>query len=147
MTKTYQHKNTHNFTTPVVLPNGARVFVHFKNGGTQPVPRKSFFVTDVKEIQEALENDKGFNTQFILLSTEGEEAKQEEVPEVPKAVAGPEVPQDGPVEVPEVQSVTQAKDWLIENVEGTKISQLSNKQKVLEYAREKGYSFPALEAE
>ena len=131
--------------------NGNLVQVSFKGGVNKPFFMPGRFHTTNPELQQAIEASAGFNVDYRLEYSEGEpevvaevpQPEAPEKPEEPKAEEPAQTPEE-PMDYPEITSVTQAKQKLIDLFEDVKISTLKNKNDVLAKATEKNVTFSNL---
>jgi hypothetical protein len=150
------------------LVNGKAISVTFQNGIRRPVLVRGRFSTSDPDLQAVMEADKEFNVQFKLEHTDefpDEVQSEEGNPPAntgtdenqegnPPANTGTDENQEGNppantggadegqvTDYPEITSVNQAKQKLIELFPDVKISTLKNRVDVLAKATEKKVSF------
>lgn len=108
----------------------APIRMQFTRTTFSPVMHQGYFITKDPDEEKAIEK----LPQFGKFFTKVKQAKQD----APKKDDAPELEQ-----VPEITTVSNAKQWLIDNKE-VKASELPNKEKLLIVATELGVEFPDL---
>ena len=148
---------------------GKPVLCEFKNASRFNKNIRGTFTTNNPELIEALEKDSGFNVKYILLDTKEDESGVVDALEVRGMEINPkeEIPEPAPVkkvrevkpEKPSVQvapsvqvvskedvkNVQEAKEWLRRNFKDLTFKKLSNKEIILEVAKEKNVHFEGVE--
>jgi|GEM_PF-756111 len=133
MFKTYQSLKYFSLSTTIMV-DGVPHSIEFRNGITRPFVRNGKFTTDDVKLQKAIEEDVSYGRQFVLITPVGNSpAKPVDTGEV-----------FDPIEN-DSDSIQKAKRFLVEKYPNkVKISQLTNKEKVLEAAKNLNISFPKL---
>lgn len=135
--KVYQHAHLLSLTTPVKAGNKV-VVVEFDGGNSYPRSNGKYSTND-PEVQKALEESPRFKKDWHLLR---ETSLEEEEPEVEEP-AGKDP--EGEEEVIEgITTVQAAKDYLTKEY-GATSREVSNREKVLDYAASKNVVFKDLE--
>jgi len=144
--------------------NGKVVAVTFSHGIRHPYLIRGMFITDVPELQEAIESDNGFGTIFHEVVPEEipEEAIQEDIPQKapekkkaakdtpasePEDVSdiGPDPAEGDPVDYPDVSNLQEARQKMFDLFPGEfKPANLPNKPAVLNKAKAKNITFSKL---
>jgi hypothetical protein len=136
--------------------NGIIVPVSFKYGIRTPVLKRGMFSTDDHTLQEAIESSNGYNIEYTLEQTytepeEGDEfleetTKKEDItpPDENKKEENTLPPADAVVDHPEIETVTAAKQLLLESFPDLKPGMLKNRLEVLRLAGERKISFSKL---
>lgn len=135
---------------------GKRQWIEFKGLRSQ---HKGTYTTDDPRIMEALEKRNGYGIEYVVTSTQGEPEKKPNPPAPDTTEESPVTPIVPPVAdiqppvqnpnpstkvVPGIKSAAKAREYLLENIEDMKMSELSNKEKVLAVAAAHKISFPDL---
>ena len=149
LTKTYTLTNK-NFMCLSVEVEGRKIWIEFRSLRSH---NKGSYTTDDPNVIKALEECNEFGVEYVISKTQGEEPKPIII--TPKAEV---VEDDGPaiepyndiipdkegISVEGISSVAKARQYLLENIEDIKTSELSNKEKVLDVASKNNISFPDL---
>lgn len=141
MKKTYVSTRTISLNTSVIDKNGKAHQIAFENGTTTPFKRFGKFSTTDPILQEALENDGGFNKLFALESVE--EDKKAPAAPAQNPEGGSQNP-EGNTALEEITTVVQAREYLVGLNDGLTKTYLKNKEVVLEEAGKRGITFPNL---
>jgi hypothetical protein len=148
MTKTYQSRNSLKLTTSVfMVKDGKRspVTISFNGGFMTPHRRNGIFSTSSEALQEAIESDSGYGSNFILIDSDGNHVvekektkKQENQKKAPTTTKDPADPESTIVE--DVKNFQGAKAYLLK-LEGITPEMVKNKIELLKVAKEKKIIF------
>lgn len=142
-TKTYELTRKGSLHTNFMVDKN-KVFVDFIKVQPNNPNAKGVFVTNDKELQKAIETDNSFDVLFRLVKVHGKDDEKKETEKtVDTGLSGTNT--TGKTEVPEVNTVQEAKNYLLDKIEGLTHRDVSNKEKVLEVAEANGYVFPNVE--
>lgn len=111
--------------------------VSFQGGVTAPKKVRGTFVTASPSVQEAMDND--IRNGQLWKCIKGGAAPKKKAEKRHPAIREEDIK-----DVPDIQTIQDAKEFLLNNVEGLDSAALTNKRVVLETATLAGYRFPSI---
>jgi len=142
--KTYISKQFLELYTEVeVEENGEKVKkrISFTGGMRKPQRVNGKFTTADEKLQKAIESSPGYGKKFILMKGKGKGMIANAEKQAPKKDEGNE-----PIVAEEVKTISDAKNFLTDkdNDLGVKVSEVPNKEAILQKAKELNVEFPNL---